>query len=111
MLGIILAIIAAILFGISTGIQKYSLERISAFSIRKILMNKKWLSSLLVGAVGILFYLVAMRVAELSVVQSVISLTLIVQVLIGFIFFREKMVKIEWLAVIVVIAGVLLIAY
>lgn len=111
MLGVILAILAAILFGISTGMQKYSLERISKFSIRKMLFNKKWFSSLIVGGIGILFYLFAMRIAELSLVQSIISLTLIVQVLIGFAFFKEKLGVIEWLAIIMVVAGVLLIAY
>jgi len=110
-LGLILAFITAICFGLSTAIQKYALGELKKFSIKGMLKNKIWLSSLIVSAIGIATYLVAMRMIELSLVQSVISFALIVPMIIGLAFFKEKLVIYEWVSIILILVGIFLVVY
>jgi drug/metabolite transporter (DMT)-like permease len=110
-LGLILAFITAICFGLSTAIQKYALNRMKKFSIKGMLKNKKWLSSLIVGAAGVISYLFAMRIAELSLVQSIVSLAIIIPMLVGFVFFKERLVIYEWVSIILILVGIFLVVY
>lgn len=108
MLGIILSVFAALLFGISAGIQKFSVRNMKRFSVRNMIKNKKWLSSLAIGGIGIISYLIALRSTDLSIVQSVLSLTLITPIIIGYAFFKERMEAIEWVSITLLVIGVFL---
>jgi len=110
-LGLVMTFVTAICFGLSTAIQKYALGKMKKFSIKGMLKNRRWLSSLIVAAVGIASYLFAMKIADLSIVQSVISLALIIPMIIGFVFFKERLVVYEWVSIILILAGIFLVVY
>ena len=109
-LGIVLAIIASVCFGISVAMQKYGLKSLKKFSFASMAKNKRWIAALAIGIVGILLYLVALTLAALSIVQPLTSLTIIIPVIAGVIFFKEKIGGIKWALLALVIVGVILIS-
>lgn len=111
MIGVILAFVTAICFGLSTAIQKYALNKMPKFSIKNMLKDRGWLSSLIVSGVGVATYLITMRLIELSLVQSIVSLAIIVPMIIGLIFFKERLVVFEWVSIILILAGIFLVVY
>ncbi|MEM7819416.1 MAG: hypothetical protein QXD48_01145 [Candidatus Aenigmatarchaeota archaeon] len=110
-IGIILSVITMICFGFSTAIQKYALNKIEKFSIKSVLKNKMWLSTLIISAIGIATYLFALRISYLSLVQSIVSSTLIIPMFVGFVFFKEKLVIYEWISIILILIGIILVVY
>ena len=109
-LGIVLAIIASVCFGISVALQKYGLKSLKKFSFKGMATNKRWMLSIVIGIVGILLYLVALNLADLSVVQPLTSLTIIIPVIAGVTFFKEKIGGVKWALLALVIVGVILIS-
>jgi len=107
MLGIVFAIIAAVCFGFSTAIQKYGLNQLKKFSIRKLIKNRIWLSALVVGAIGIVFYLVSLKTVDLSMAQPILALGLVIPIVIGMTMFKEHISKKELVCIIFVLAGIL----
>lgn len=111
MLGAILALVAAILYGTSTALQKYAISKMTAkkkFSFRRMLTNKKWVSYTVIGLIGGAFYLLAMRYAPLSVVQVFLALSIVIPIIAGFMFFREKLRVREWICAALIVLGVFL---
>jgi uncharacterized membrane protein len=109
MLGLVLSIFAALLFGLSTVIQKYCLRGMPKFSFNGIIRNKVWILSLFVGFIGIIFYLAALRFAEISIVQPMLSVSIAVPVLVGWFGFRERIGS-RWVHILLIIAGVVMIS-
>src|SRR3989338_4973586 len=109
-LGIFLAVVAATLFGISVSLQKYGLKSLKKFSLKGMATNKKWIVSMVIGVVGILLYLVALNLADISVVQPLTALTLVIPVIAGVAFFKEKIGGMEWALLALVIIGVVLVS-
>ena len=109
-LGIVLAIVASVCFGISVALQKYGLKSMKTFSFAGMVKNKRWILALLIGIVGILLYLAALNLADLSVVQPLASLTIIIPVIAGVLFFKEKIGGIKWALLALVVIGVILIS-
>ena len=109
MLGLLLSFIAALLFGSSTVIQKYCLRGIERFSFKRIIKKKAWMSSLLVGGLGIMFYLAALRYALISIVQPMLAVSIAVPVLVGWFVFGEK-VGSRWIHILLIIAGVVMLS-
>lgn len=111
MLGIILAIAAAALFGTSSTLQKYAISKMSdKFSFKKMLVNLRWLAATGIGLAGIAAYVFSMRYAPLSTVQVFLALSIVIPVIAGFVFFKEKLSKREWICVVLILAGILLTA-
>ena len=108
--GIILSIIAALAFGVSIALQKYSMKSVGRFSFKRIARNRVWLAALAIGIIGILMYLAALNMADLSTVQPVTSLTLAVPVLAGVFFFKEKLGGFEWALLALVVLGIVLVS-
>lgn len=88
---VFLAAIAALLFGVSAAIQKYSLSAMKKFSMAMLLKSRIWLLSLAIGELGLLFYITALRIGSLAIVQSLLSLSIITPVLGGLALFKEKL--------------------
>jgi len=109
-LGIILAVIAAVFFGISVAMQKYGLKSLKKFTIKGMVTNKRWILSIVIGVIGILLYLVALNLADLSTVQPVTALTLVIPVIAGVAFFKEKIGGFEWALLVLVIVGIVLVS-
>ena len=108
MLGVLLSLIVAVCYGISAAMQKYAISSMEKFSFRRLFKNKKWIASILVGTVGTLAYLLAMKTAPLSTVQVFLSFSIIIPILAGFVFFKEKLKMREWICVSLIVIGVIL---
>lgn len=104
--GILFAMVAATLFGVALTIQKHAVGRMETFSLARMARSRVWLLSLAVGGVGILAYLLALRSASLSAVQPLMSLSLLIPVIAGMIFFKERLQVVEWVFVIVFFIGI-----
>ncbi len=109
MLGIILSVLAAICFGLSTTMQKQFLRGIRSFSFSRLTKSPVWVSSLLVGFVGIIFYLAALTSAPISIVQPTLSLSIAIPVLAGWFAFGERPGG-RWIHIFLIIAGVILLS-
>ena len=109
LLGIVLGIIAAVLFGVTITIQKYSLEEFRKFTLGKMVRNKHWLSSIAVGFVGALFYIQALSTEQLSTIQPMMSsISMLVPVFFGAFFLREKMGGRRWVLIGVLVLGIII---
>ena len=103
----VFAFLASILFGLSTAIQKKALRKMK-FSIKNIITNKVWLSSLIVGGVGLLLYMLAIKSTDIIIVQSFIPLSIIVPIIYG-IKLKERIEVYQWLFIGMIILGIVLI--
>lgn len=106
MIGIILSLFAALCYGLSASMQKYAIYSMKKFSFSKMIRNRKWLASMVAGAAGTVFYILALRFSSLLTVQVFLSITIIIPVLAGSIVFKEKVGVMKWFCVIMIIAGV-----
>jgi drug/metabolite transporter (DMT)-like permease len=104
--GIFLAATAAIIFGLTTVMQKYSLRKVEKFSIGMLLKNKIWVSSLIVGMIGMGFYLFALSLTQVSSVQSIITSSAIIPVLAGSVLFKEKLGARRWFSIALILVGI-----
>jgi drug/metabolite transporter (DMT)-like permease len=108
MLGVVLLLIVAVCYGISATMQKYAVSSMKKFSFKLLFRDRKWLASMLVGTIGTVAYLFAMKIAPLSTVQVFLSLYIVIPILAGFLFFKEKLKVMEWLCVAMIVTGVFL---
>jgi len=109
MVEIILSLVAATCYGIAASIQKYSMKTMKKFSVRKLIKNKNWLLSILVTFIGVVAQLFALKNLPLSTFQPFFGITLMIPVVVGALVFREKLKVIEWTAVLMIVAGILLV--
>ena len=107
MLGLILSAFAALCFGISTAYQKYCMIKMPHFSLKKLISNKQWVLSVLLGFTGILAYLMALKYESISLVQPMLSISIIITIAIGWLKFHER-IDGKWAYLMLIIAGVLL---
>jgi uncharacterized membrane protein len=103
----VFAFVAAVLFGLSAAVQKKALRKMK-FSLKNVITSRTWLSSLLVGGVGFLFYILALRSTEIVIVQSFIPLSIIVPLIYG-IKLKEKIEVYQWLSIGIIILGIVMI--
>ena len=108
MLGILLSLIIAVCYGISAAMQKYAISKMEKFSFRQLFKNVRWLVALLVGLVGTVTYLLAVKIAPLSTVQVFLSLSIIIPILVGASLFKEKLRTREWICVCMILVGICL---
>jgi uncharacterized membrane protein len=107
---VIMSIVAAACFGIATAMQKYSLMSMKKFSLYGMISNRKWLVSIIIALLGIICYLYAIRTTELSTVQPLLAISLVIPVICGIIFFKEKNGMKKWVSMALIIAGVFLVS-
>jgi drug/metabolite transporter (DMT)-like permease len=108
MLGVLLLLVVAVCYGISSTLQKYAVSSMKKFSFTRLFSNKRWLLSMLFGAAGTATYLIAMKIAPLFTVQIFMAISIVIPILAGFLFFKEKLKVMEWLCVGMILAGVFL---
>ncbi|MBI3190507.1 EamA family transporter [archaeon] len=109
--GIFMSITAAILFGMAIILQKHSMKKMEKFSVLKLLRNGTWIISILISAAGILFYLAAIRFYSVSSVQPIVTLATVIPVIVGPLVFKEKLSGEKWLAILLVIIGIMAVIY
>ncbi len=114
---ILLAIISSILYGIGLVIQKKGVEKISGlkllknFSIKNLkklirkLLNKKLLSGVIIGGIGTLFYWKAISIGELSILQPLTNINVIVVWIFGWVYLKERIRSKEWIGLILIFVG------
>jgi drug/metabolite transporter (DMT)-like permease len=110
MLGIILALVTAVLFGISVSIQKHSMGSMKVFTVSGMLTHKVWLVALIVGLAGILTYMASMSLSPLTTVQPILAFSMVIPIIAGAAVFREKMEVWRWLFVTILVVGIFLVS-
>ncbi|MCX6815962.1 MAG: EamA family transporter [Candidatus Aenigmarchaeota archaeon] len=105
-IGILFSVLAAVIFGVCTVVQKYSLKKIKKFSLAALFSSRGWVSSLILGGVGLAFYLTAIYVYRISSVQVIIAASVVMSVLAGAFFFREKIGVRKWVSILLILIGV-----
>ncbi len=105
-LGIVLSVAAAVLFGAAVIIQKYSMKGMKKFSIAALIFNRIWMLSIAVSGAGFLCYLLAISYVSVSSVQPIISLSTVVPVVGGAFLFRETMGVKSWLCISIIATGI-----
>jgi drug/metabolite transporter (DMT)-like permease len=111
MLGLVLLILAAILFGVSISIQKYSLSSLKKFTIQSMLKSKPWILALIIGLSGTLTYLASLSLIPLSTAQPVVSVYLLIPILVGYFKFKEKLEVKQWLLIGFFLIGIILVSF
>jgi drug/metabolite transporter (DMT)-like permease len=104
--GILLSTAAAILFGVSTVLQKQAMGRMKKFSLRALLHNRGWIGSLAVGGLGLLFYLEAVSFFDITMIQPMVTASVIIPIIAGGIMFRERLGARKWLAIFIILIGI-----
>jgi uncharacterized membrane protein len=103
-----LAIITAILYGIGAILQKKGISKISeGFSINlknikkmlKEVLNKYFISGLILSFFGGLFFLASVSLGEISTIVPVINLNLVIVYILGTYYLKEKYKVMEWLGI------------
>ncbi len=107
-LGILLSIISAICFGVSTAMQKYSLDKLYRFSIKGMLKSGNWLFSIAIGAVGIAMYVLSMKSVSVSTVQSVLTISILIPIFYGAFHLKERVGVIRWVSILAIFIGIFL---
>lgn len=114
---ILLAIVSSILYGIGLVIQKKGIEKISGlkllknFSIKNLkklirkLLNKKLLSGVIIGGIGTLFYWKAISIGELSILQPLTNINVIVVWIFGWVYLKERIRSREWIGLLLIFVG------
>jgi drug/metabolite transporter (DMT)-like permease len=107
--GVLLSVLAALFFGISTAIQKYRIKEMKRFSLKRLVMDWTWRLSLLVGLFGIMTYIAALGYESISLVQPLVSVSILIPVFAGKMFFGEE-IGAKWLHIIFILLGVVLLS-
>ena len=116
-IAIIIALLGTTILNIGFAFQKNevkNLPRISFREIKKIIKAfkncRKWILGTLLTSFGWLLFLIAISIAPLSLIAPLSNVGIIILVLIALFYFKEKLVKLEYLAVLSVIIGVFFIS-
>jgi len=107
MLGVFLTIIAAVLIGIGTFLQKIGLKKVRKW--KDIIKSYKWILGYLIFIPAFFLYVLALKYERLSVIQPLMSFSIIFLVIVETIFLKEKIKVSEIFALILFFIGVLLV--
>jgi len=109
-LGLLLAVVTSVVFGISVSLQKYSLTKMKLFTVKGMITHRIWMIALAIGLFGVGLYVLAMSFAPLSTVQPMLGVSMVIPMVVGVAFFHERQGVIRWLLVGVVITGMALVS-
>jgi uncharacterized membrane protein len=65
-----------------------------------------WIFSLMVGAGGLLFYLAAILLFAVTSIQPIITASVVIPIVAGGLFFKERLGAIKWLAIFLILIGI-----
>jgi uncharacterized membrane protein len=121
---VLLTIFAAFFYGISIVFQRRGLRGIPEYkilsgykinfsaikkSIKKIL-NRYFVFGILIGSVGSLLYLKAMSTGEVSIIQPLTYLSVIVTWILGSFYLKEKLHLREWISIFLILIGAMILS-
>ena len=105
---IALVLFASILSAIGSLFLKKGSKKLSK-NILKVLKNEMILIGMIIYAVSVPPYLIALKRAELSVLYPLVSTTYIWSSLLAVYFLKEKMNRFKWIGIFLIIIGVMFI--
>jgi drug/metabolite transporter (DMT)-like permease len=110
MLGILLVVLASVFYGVSASMQRHSVGSLERFGIRKMARHRVWIFSIFLGAIGIILYIFALTFESLVTIQPILSISIIIPIISGVVFFKEKLVKRQWISILFILAGIILVS-
>jgi len=110
MLGILLALLSAIFFGVAVAIQKYAFQDLKKFSLSGMATNGRWILSMVIGLSGLVIYVIALSIDDLSTVQPVASIYLLIPIFTGAFIFKEHIGGKKWSLIGLFLIGMLLVS-
>jgi len=122
-MSVFLAFLVAVLWGFGNVFQKQgmttSFPKISLKTVfrqigpilKTLITNWLWMLGTLMMGTGALLYVIALGIGgEVTVVQPILCLTVVVSALVGVIWLKEKVSIIEWIGIATVFAGVVMVS-
>ena len=102
-----LLFVAIVLLGISLFLQKYS--NVHSKSWFRLFTNPKWISAALLAFVSFVVYMYVLGGERISVVQPLMSLSIVIAMILSAVFLKEKIKKMDGFAFLLIIIGLFLI--
>ena len=116
-IAIIIALTGTIILNIGFALQKSEVENLPVISLRELkstvkafIACKRWLLGTGLTSLGWLFFLIAISLAPLTVIAPLGNVGIIVLVLLAFLYFKEKLLGYEYIALFAVMIGVFVIS-
>jgi uncharacterized membrane protein len=107
MIGIMFAFLSALITGISLFLQKVSLIKINNW--KQAITSPKWLFSISLNLPAFYFFLLALKIERLIIIQPITYASLFVTVLLEIIILKYKMNLYEVSAIVLFLTGALFI--
>lgn len=123
---VLLTVLAAFLYGISAVLQKKGIEKISGYKniwvkghsidwkalkdLIKELLHRHFIAGLVLGLFGFLAYIEAMSMGEISVIQPLINISIVVTWILGILYLKEKIYGKDWLSLFLIFFGVVMLS-
>lgn len=116
-----MTIIASLAWATAAAMQKHGLNRnfpkitlktfLSQFVsiVKTMAANWLWLSGILIGILGGLVYAQALSMGDLSMIQPLANTTILFTILIGVFLLNERLSKMEWSGLFILLSGAVLI--
>ncbi len=108
-IGIILLAIAAFIGAYGSLLLKKGANKLK-FNLKKIIKNKELILGVFLYAVSNLFFVPGLRFGKFSVLYPVVSLSYVFSMLLAVKYLNEKMNKWKYLAIVLIIMGVVLVS-
>lgn len=103
--GIIFAFLSSVISGISLFLQKMSLKKINNW--KQAIKSPKWLFSISITLVSFYFFLLALKLERIIIIQPISYTSLFVTIFLEILVFKEKLDLYEILAIMIFFIGAL----
>lgn len=112
MLGeVVLAIIAAVIGGLSLSLQKLGLDRIRMVRPKYLIKSKIWLAGILLALTSFTVYIFALSMGKIAIIQPLMETAMIFSIIFNYLLFREKLSRFEIICFSLVFIGILIVAF
>jgi len=108
-IGIVLLTIAALIGAYASLILKRGANKLE-FNLKKIIKNKELILGVFLYALSNLFFVPGLRFGKFSVLYPVVSLGYVFSMLLAVKYLKEKMNKWKYLAIVLIVFGVVLVS-
>jgi uncharacterized membrane protein len=112
MLGeVILAIIAAVIGGLSLSLQKLGLDKIDKIRPKYLIKSKIWIAGILLALTAFTIYIFALSIGKIAIIQPLMETAMVFTIIFNYLLFREKLDRFEIICFLLIFVGILLIAF
>lgn len=110
LIAVALALLSALLAGLAVTLQKSGITAAESFSVRGLLKSKKCLLGMILAAASFAPYLAALSLERLSIIQPLVSSSVLFAAITGHHLNGEWIDAMDALAIVAVFAGVVLLS-